>query len=224
MIWTDLGNPSPRRKPLMYQPVSWPTGDLIFLPQPRAINSLPPLDTVIESRRTQRDFGRLPQTVFSKWLWMVGREMAEGHSDLGFPLTRRPVPSAGAIHPVHLVFSLPEANGWYLYSPEKHALASLIAPVATREQIRTELSPVLDIQEGVAIRLIAEPGKTAAKYENADSLIWRDAGVLLGQMALVAEALAFNFCPLGTTGHEWCAQLELESRLVGVGLAVLGSR
>ena len=84
--------------------------------------------------------------------------------------------------------------------------------------------PVLDIQSGIVIRLIAEPGKTCAKYEHADSLIWRDAGVLIGHMALVAEALDCSFCPLGITGHEWCASLKLEDRLAGVGLAILGSR
>lgn len=224
MIWTDPGSPSPREHPLVYQTVSWLTENLFFLKPPSEGNSLPSIDSVIESRRTRRSFGTVDQRVLSQWLWLVGREIAEGHSGYGFPLTRRPSPSAGAIHPIHIIFSLPDVDGWQLYLPDKHALSRLKTPLEAREQIRDELLPVIDIQDGIVVRLVAEPGKTAAKYEYADSLVWRDAGVLTGQMALVAEALACNFCPLGITGHDWCARLELEGRLAGVGLIVLGSR
>ncbi len=119
---------------------------------------------------------------------------------------------------------LPERDGWQLYLPDMHALAPLRIPEQTRFEIRDELLPVIDIQSGIIVRLIAEPGKTSAKYSDADSLVWRDSGVLVGQMALVAEALECNFCPLGITGHDWCSGLKLEGRLAGTGLAVFGSR
>jgi hypothetical protein len=111
-----------------------------------------------------------------------------------------------------------------LYLPDQHALAKLDHKDTPRTSIRAELLPVIDIQEGIAIRLVAEHGKTSAKYENAASLVWRDAGVLIGHMSLTAEALACNFCPLGITGHEWCQNSELHDSLAGVGLAILGSR
>ena len=224
MDWTDLGNPFPRQHPLTYQPIDWPVEKVIFLPPPSESNVLPSMRSIIDSRRTRREFGLLGENVLSEWLWLVARELVTGHSNYGFPLTQRPVPSAGAIHPIHIIISLPENDTWQLYLPDKHALAVLSKPNQTRDLVRSELSPVLDIQSGIVIRLIAEPGKTSAKYEHADSLVWRDAGVLTGHMALVAEALACNFCPLGITGHEWCASLKLEDRLAGVGLAILGSR
>lgn len=224
MDWTDLGNPSPREQSRTYQPIEWPVEKVTFLPSPSENNELPSIRSIINSRRTRREFGPLDPYIFSEWLWLVARELATGHSQFGFPLTQRPVPSAGAIHPIHLVLSLSGSDRWQLYLPEKHALAQLSAPNQTRNLVRSELLPVLDIQSGIVVRLIAEPGKTSAKYEHADSLVWRDAGVLTGHMALVAEALACNFCPLGITGHEWCAGLKLEDRLAGVGLAILGSR
>ncbi|GLV19911.1 hypothetical protein LOCUS_08210 [Klebsiella pneumoniae] len=185
---------------------------------------LPGLNDVIETRRTQRNFSHVSQAQLSHWLWLTGRVMAVGHSSYGFPLTQRPVPSAGAIHPIHIILSLPERDGWQLYLPDMHALAPLRIPEQTRFEIRDELLPVIDIQSGIIVRLIAEPGKTSAKYSDADSLVWRDSGVLVGQMALVAEALECNFCPLGITGHDWCSGLKLEGRLAGTGLAVFGSR
>ena len=224
MTWTVPASPVPREQPLSYQPVNWPAGVPFFLPPPSENAVLPGLSDVIETRRTQRNFSHVSQAQLSHWLWLTGRVMAVGHSSYGFPLTQRPVPSAGAIHPIHIILSLPERDGWQLYLPDMHALAPLRIPEQIRFEIRDELLPVIDIQSGIIVRLIAEPGKTSAKYSDADSLVWRDSGVLVGQMALVAEALECNFCPLGITGHDWCSGLKLEGRLAGTGLAVFGSR
>jgi hypothetical protein len=71
---------------------------------------------------------------------------------------------------------------------------------------------------------VGEPGKTFSKYNHATSLVWRDAGVLIGHMALVAESLGLNFCPLGITGEPWVSELDKQGKLVGVGVALLGSR
>ena len=70
--------------------------------------------------------------------------------------------------------------------------------------------------------LLAEPGKTSAKYQHGESLIWRDAGILLAVMALIAEALDYSFCPLGITGEPWADQLATSGVLMGVGLALVG--
>ncbi|SEM10533.1 hypothetical protein SAMN05518845_11692 [Variovorax sp. YR750] len=72
--------------------------------------------------------------------------------------------------------------------------------------------------------LVAEPGKTAAKYFNSESLVWRDAGVLLGYLSLAAEALGLAFVPLGITGDPWAGKLVDESGLAGVGAALVGRR
>ncbi|KFX12322.1 MULTISPECIES: dehydrogenase [Pectobacterium] len=224
MTWTDLGNPYPRAEPRPYKPVEWSIGSPFYLPAPTEQISLLPFDAVIERRRTRRQFGLVNISTLSHWLWLTGREQAQGHSRYGFSLNKRPVSSAGAIHPIHIILSLPDKDGWYLYLPDQHALAKLEQKNIPRASIRAELLPVIDVQEGITIRLVAEPGKTSAKYENAASLVWRDAGVLIGHMSLVAEALACNFCPLGITGHEWCQNSELQDSLAGVGLAIIGSR
>lgn len=223
MNWIDLGNPIPRATNLVYSPFHWEVGELIYLPTPSEEN-FPPLNIILDRRRTHREFKPIKLEDLSKWLWYVGRECGMGHSRYGFPLSRRPVPSAGAIHPVNIVFSLPDHEGWQLYIPGQHAFASLILNTSITEAGVESLYPVIDVQLGSIVRLIAEPQKTAAKYEDSCSLIWRDAGVLLGQMAVVAEALNLNFCPLGITGDDWCELLDKKRSLVGVGLAVIGSR
>jgi hypothetical protein len=69
------------------------------------------------------------------------------------------------------------------------------------------------------LAFVAEPGRTAAKYEDSDSLVWRDAGVLQGMLCAVAPAVGLEVCLLGPTGDEWVSRLAGEGQLRGVGLA-----
>jgi hypothetical protein len=69
----------------------------------------------------------------------------------------------------------------------------------------------------------AEPNLTFAKYNEACSLIWRDAGVLQGILSLAAEDLGLNFCLVGVTGEPWVSGLIEQNTLVGVGAAYVGA-
>jgi hypothetical protein len=143
-------------------------------------------------------------------------------SPLGFPLERRGVPSGGAIHPVHLLVCDPGTRVLHRYDGDRHGLLQL-AERAPSELV-TECSEVLDLQRGTLLFFVAEPGKTAAKYEDPITVIWRDAGVLQGVLAVVAEAIGLNFCLLGLTGDPWLAGLSQQGKLRGVGAAIVGSR
>ncbi len=222
MTWTDLDNPVPRETPHRYEPYLWPSAKIDYLEAPENI-SLPAIEQVIANRRTRRTFGSINKQKLSTWLWLSNRVIATGHDQYGFPLTQRPAPSAGAIHPIHLVFAQ-QGNVWQWYDPVHHGLARFEVASDVMDGLLLDVSTVLDPGEGQVVLYVAEPGMTAAKYQNADSLVWRDTGVLLGHMALVAEALQLNFCPLGITGDPWVSKLDQEGKLVGVGVALLGSR
>lgn len=80
----------------------------------------------------------------------------------------------------------------------------------------------LPSEQATRLLLVAELGKTAAKYQHGESLIWRDAGALLAVMAVVAEALDCVLCPLGITGEPWASRLAPPGVLTGVGLVLVG--
>nr|WP_323145430.1 hypothetical protein [Stenotrophomonas maltophilia] len=144
---------------------------------------------------------------------------------MGFSLQQRPVPSAGAIHPVHLLVQLPQEGGqWARYNSITHALDVLDHASAVLQGLCEEARQVVRTEPGSLLLFVAEPAMTAAKYENPCSLIWRDAGVMQGTLAIAAEALALNYCLLGITGDPWVGRLSEQCHLVGVGLAALGAR
>lgn len=128
------------------------------------------------------------------------------------------------MHPIHTLVAS-EAGGWMRYDPIEHCLVGIPESATSVAAVRQAAAELVDPGGAVLLALVAEPGKTAAKYERAESLVWRDAGVVLGYMSIVAEALQLAFCPLGLTGHPhtlepWAAPGQLRS----VALALLGRR
>lgn len=109
------------------------------------------------------------------------------------------------------------------YDPVEHVLIEVPGSNDSALVGRMAAGRLLNLDEGAIFGLIAEPGKTAAKYENHETLVWRDAGVVFGYMSLIAEALGLAFCPLGITGQPYLTEyLSHGSKLQAVGLAVLG--
>lgn len=143
---------------------------------------------------------------------------------MGFDLENRPYPSAGGIHPIHLVLQRPDGGALERYNTRGHSLEELPGSELLATCLREEAEKAVVTQASTLIALVAEPGKTAAKYTHSTSLVMRDAGVILGYLSLCSEVLGLNFCPLGMTGDEYLKSLDQQGKLRGVGLALIGSR
>ena len=221
-LWTELGNPRPHDRPRRHEPVRWMEGPAVALPgaQPKATRGL---TDVAQTRRTRYGFESLTLVDLSCLLTLSARVQLEVPSALGFALSYRPAPSAGGIHPVHLVVHRPDSPFLQRYDAFSHSLREIRTSVQPAD-IRSELCPVVDGERATLLLMVAEPGRTAAKYADHVSLVWRDAGVLLGVLAVAAEALDLNLVPLGVTGEPWASALVEQPGLAGVGAAWLGAR
>jgi hypothetical protein len=214
-----FAEPAPRERPLVYEKFRWP----IACSEPLPVDSSVASPQVVEPlRRTRREFNAVPLTSLGALLWNTARCQETLSSDLGFELQFRPVPSAGAIHPIHILLEHPHSKAWTRYESRTHHLEHL-ANLPSLASLREKVSALVDPGAGRLFAFIAEPGMTAAKYENSASLIWRDAGILQGAIALTAGRLGLNTCLLGLTGSEYVAALGYEGQLCGVGLAVIGT-
>ena len=218
-IWTELGQPRPRSEPVPYTEHVWDAASMVPLPIPDIVS---PSLSVFDSRQSRRTFGPLDNASLASLMWHVAACRGRADSALGFPIEHRGVPSAGAIHPVHILICDPITRVIKRYDGLSHALWVLEQEAPA--MLVSACEEVLPAQNGKLLFFAADPGKTAAKYDSPISLIWRDAGVLQGGLALAAEALGLNFCLLGITGDPWIAQLSQEGKLRGVGVALVGSR
>lgn len=222
MTWIDLGSPHPKTLIEPYSLFRWPTGDLQRLSAGTARTDYS-LDAVLTSRRTQRQFGPLSDDQLGNVLWRSCGSSQSWPSPYGFDLEQRAAPSAGAIHPIHVLICRPNDPRWWLYQPQGHYLVEIQGAAVRLEGLVQQTSEVLDSDHAVHMLFVAEPGKTLTKYKDGCSLIWRDAGALLAVVALTAQAHGLHFCPLGLTGEPWAGALSDQGQLVGVGLALIGS-
>ncbi|MCW5660092.1 MAG: nitroreductase family protein [Burkholderiaceae bacterium] len=182
------------------------------------------LVALLEQRQTRRQFEKpLDDTTLGEILWLACRNRSARPSVFGPDQESRVHPSAGAMHPIHILLAR-ETGPWLRYDPLEHALIELPHSGASAAAGRRAASSLVELEHGTLIGLVAEPGKTAAKYEHPESLVWRDAGVVLGYLSLMAEALGLAFCPLGTTGQPYLTEyLPGSSALQAVGLAVVSA-
>lgn len=222
MTWIDLGNPAPKDTIEPYELVRWPTGQIKRLPSGSAQHDQA-FEQVIISRRTSREFRKIDDQQLGRLLRQACSSREAWPSDHGFDLEHRAAPSAGAIHPIHLLLHLPDDPRWWLYQPQGHYLVEICGAAARLDGLLLKCAEVLEGDNAVHILFMAEPGKTLAKYQDGCSLIWRDAGALLTVISLTAHAQGLSFCPLGITGEPWASTLDDQGQLVGVGLGLLGA-
>jgi hypothetical protein len=220
MSWIDLGQPRPRDEPLHYKTVKWPDGDRFPLPRDAPLPTLSFADIAVH-RRTRRSFAEMDESKLASLLLLTSTVIQRGLDRFGFEESFRPAPSAGAIHPIHVIINEYGDAHWHRYDPLARCLVEIrtsIEPATVREDFEHVLPP----GHATVLLFAAEPGMTFAKYHNGCSLIWRDGGVLQGYFAAAAEALQLNFSLLGVTGEPWVSRLIGPPALVGVGAAYVG--
>lgn len=213
-------DPVSRSRFVPYEPYAWPDGPVTRL-EPRTEPLQLDMVSLIEERQTRRAFGkRLDNAALGDYLWLACRNRSSRPSLFGYDQESRVYPSAGATHPIHVLLAR-ETGPLQRYDPVAHALVALPGSDANAAASREAANSLVDLAHGTVIGIVAEPGKTAAKYKGHDSLVWRDAGVVLGYLSVIAEALQLPFCPLGITGQPYLtANLPNSDALQAVGFAV----
>ena len=220
-----LNGPDPRPKSLAsaYSPVVWPVSKSVTL-EPGSAPLVMDLAALWTDRRSHVNGSHPDVADIGAVLWHVSRTLATAPSPYGFEMEQRPVPSAGALHPVHILVQLPWTPSWARYNPRHHCLEVIAHSDQALDGLLEHAHSVSEHRQGTYLAFVGEPGKLAAKYENYESLLWRDAGVLQGNICLAAQAHGLGVCLLGVTGHQWTSRLAKEGQLMGVGLARIYAR
>ncbi len=128
----------------------------------------------------------------------------------GIPVERRASPSAGGLHPIHLVCINGDGDGRVrLYDAHDHAFHVLdVDHEDVSAKNAAVVGEILGASRGCTLRLVADVGKVEAAYENPESLVLRDAGCVVAVLCLCAEWLGLTACPLGFLGDELLAALD----------------
>jgi SagB-type dehydrogenase family enzyme len=180
---------------------------------------------ILEHRRTRRSFAILRERDLSTLLWGVAKAHVVECDSNGLRWQHRNVPSAGGQHPIDIIVVPPDADGSAaVYDPIGHALKRLKDSAGVVTRFRSELAEIVEPGAGTILWLVADYDHTAAQYDHPESLVWRDAGILLAAIHFVAEALDLNCCAYGINGDAWVARVTGNPRLGGMGGCVIGRR
>lgn len=226
MNHSELGNPRPRDKEEPFIETAFSVSGHRYLEIPNHPSAVSIWDAV-EGRASRRGLRPIDTGPLSTLLWFTAKTRLTKHDAEGFTWQRRPVPSAGGRHPIDImVIERPQRPTLTVYDAAAHALCDLA--VADNESLQSVVQEVNEItmnDEGAILLFVANFGRTMAKYENGESLVWRDSGALLAMCYLVSEGLGLGCCGIGVTGEPWVSSLLGNAPGVrGVGGCVIGAR
>lgn len=183
------------------------------------------LGDVLRARASRRSFaGPLDDESLAALLAASCRTLSAEPSAYGFPLEYRPTPSAGALHPVHVLVQQLPGQPWKRYDSLANELVEVLGSEANAQKAREAANELVPCADATIFGFAAEVGRTSVKYVNAESLVWRDAGAVVAYLHLCAEAVGLAFTPLGISGDPFLRALDGEDRLRGVGMALAGLR
>ena len=213
--------PRPRGEPdEAYRPLEWPVCRSVKCTRVDPPPNQPFLD-VLEARRSCRVMTRAPLRQLVNAVAFCTHPRAVLNDD-PYGRSRRPSASAGALHPIDVLF-VDRASRIFRYVPLSHQLESLRVPRPERLATFTDdCRQVLPTASGTPIVLVGDMGRIAALYHRPASLLWRDSGALMQNLALVMTAYRLAFCQLGILGAEVVHAIGLSHRATAVGVALAG--
>ena len=204
--------------------VNYPIINTLKLDQPSHYTPINFWD-VLNKRNSKRTFRELSLHEISTLLWASSKVKNLAVQENGYILTYRPSSSAGARHPIDLVVMSPTLHSkeFHYYNPFDHSLNKLSLSNFSTADFLNHVASIIPVGEGTIIWFICHPHRTSAKYENFQSLVWRDAGVLIHSIQIACCALGLNSCPVGSLGEPFISEGFLNvSNVFGVGGIIVG--
>lgn len=198
-----MKDPIPKNQPDKFEPFIYPIKDKCKLERTIVKNDKEFLD-VIFSRRSSSKFSRISLDQLSHLLHLSTKIQSLQVDETGYIITNRTTPSAGARHPVDLLVSIDNPHGnrfLSYYNPIDHSLNELSLQKKELQDFFNEISKNLSINNACIIWFSIQVAKTGSKYENPESLYWKDTGALLYCIQLIATYLGLKSCPLGTLAN-----------------------
>jgi SagB-type dehydrogenase family enzyme len=222
-MFIDLKNPRPRQNPRSRKRVNFDVDLAIPLERPK-LKSVNVFDVLV-NRHSGANLSPISMELLTAFLWFSCRTHKIVLTKEGRVWQHRPSPSAGGIHPIDLIlFNVPKfEKELFFYDATGHVLKRLRLPSMQRiMRLREKALEVKNEPKSILIWFVAQPQLIDAYYQNPESLLWRDAGALLGTCYLVATALRLRCCALGITGDPFISK-AIHPDLRGAGGLFLGA-
>jgi hypothetical protein len=221
---TLTDEPLPRRPSLGWQPFipAGSTVEKLDRPLPRGDRNF---QSVLAARRSSIG-NSVHWSVIGELLWYAaGLKGYAQAGRAGLPIGWSASPTSGGLQSICIVCISDDAAAPRLYEPYNHAFSVLATDSnAVLRENRAAVTSVVGAHRGCTLRLIGDRSKLLAAYDNADSLLLRDAGAMVATICLCAEWLGLCACPLGFLGNSMLPLIGFPSdRFQGAGAVQISS-
>jgi SagB-type dehydrogenase family enzyme len=217
-----LKSPIVKTQEEVIDPYCWPKSTTIKL-TPHAPKDQQSFVQVLDNRRSKRNFKIISPSELGKLLYLSNRTRLRERNSVNIMVESRPVVSAGGLHTVDCLVLFPEQTSWRRYNAFNHSLECLcLENYLYSDLVKAARNFFPDAHNAALIWYVGDTTRISAKYENAESLLWRDAGAIIATQSLVAEYLGYSFCPIGLTGGTEAKNLSSERQMAGLGLSFVG--
>ena len=217
-------DPSPLESPAPRPELPWVSKQCFRL-QHRALDSELKFSEVLRFRRSTRELISAPlRDVCSVFSAAASCLYTSSGSD-GLHRSRRPSISAGALHPIEIMFLRSRRSARIFHFDSFTSTISVVGTSAPQklQELWSNAEDILPDAVATLVVLVGRPAVLEAAYTHPQSLLWRDSGALLQTLSMTATSMGLGFCPLGMLGKELLDALPTSTeKLEAVGAAWLG--
>jgi SagB-type dehydrogenase family enzyme len=181
----------------------------------------------LEARNSDRNLGPLALDDLATVLVHGARVRSWTDAEDGYQTTSRSAPSAGGRHPLDLKVIVRDVAGldsgaWYFDAARCVLVRQSDLDRAAPDALRAVNAAAGGIEDAPAtVFAVAYFQRTLSRYPEGAALVWRDAGVLLGYLHLVASAAGLASCIVGTAGQ---LVMDPDGPIGDVGALIIGAR
>ena len=199
-----MNGPSILNKPIAFEPFHYEGWEVIKLPKVEMTEQQMDFLEVFSNRRSVKGLGACSLEALSKILLYAVKPYCIGIDDYGVTVYKSAAPSAGGRHPIDIIVGLKEQNGrhLYLYQPLLHSLKRLAVTKELQNTFFRDVEQTLPLGESILLWFSVQYMRTASKYTDYMSLIWRDVGAQLCCLQQAAKYVGLDSCPIGYLAGE----------------------
>lgn len=221
-----MSGPFIRERHLEYVPFVYPCLEKKKLPKVVSSERQNDFLDVLKARRSVKLLGGCTLEKLSEILFYAVKPYTICRDDYDMIVYRSASPSAGGRHPIDILIGFPE-NGCrqlHLYEPLSHSLVRLNIPIEIQRVFFDDINQTLPLGESVLVWFSIQYMRTASKYTDYESLIWRDVGAQLCCLQQIAKYVGLDSCPIGYLAEDTFGRLFNCDSLISGGGMIIGSK
>lgn len=221
-----MSGPSIRERHLAYVPFVYPSLEKITLPRVTSSKRQNDFLNVLRERRSVKPLGGCTIEKLSEILFCAVKPYTICKDDYDMTVCRSASPSAGGRHPIDILVGLPENEDrrLFLYEPLSHSLRRLDISVELQHEFFDDIDQTLPLGDSVLVWFSIQYMRTASKYNDYESLVWRDAGAQLCCLQQVAKYVGLDSCPIGYLAEETFDKMFNSASLISGGGMIIGMK